>query len=451
MVYRVADLLEKVRENTWVPPVGLALLAVALAATTLWIDHAFISPREAAASFWLFSGRPADALNLLNTVAVSVISVAGIVFSVTIVALQLASSQFTPRILQTFTEFRVTQVVLGTFIGTFAYSLLVQWSVRTPGPGQPPVVPSLSVTTAVVLAIFCMLLLIYFIDSLVHFIRGSRIVQRLAEQALEIADHPFPTRIGRPAPDQSLGEIEESETPSHAIRVGEDDAGFLQAVDTRVLFGLEETDTELVVEMAVEIGQYLLPGEVLARIRGAAEPTAEQVEQVKRAFVTGSDRTPDHDVDWTLIEMKDLALKALSPAIQDPTTAIICINSIGKVLVRLGQKPKPPRVRTGKKGLLKVITRPLPYERAVEDAVGPLRAAAAESPAVAIALLEVVGRTGAAVRPEYREPLSNQVEKIVEAAREILQERGEMPAIEAAGAAALRRIEAGTQLSSESA
>lgn len=436
---RIESVLEKVRDNTWVPPAAIAILAIIIAVVSIWVDRSFLAGQQES-SVWLFSGAPSDARSLLNAVAVSIISVAGVVFSVVIVALQLSSSQFGPRILQNFTEDRSTQIVLGTFIGTFSYALLVKWSIRDSASEMESFVPALSVTIAVALAIICMFLLIYFIDHLVHFIRASNVVTRMSRAATNIAIRPFPEGVGRAVPTGEKAAAIASGA-AHPLRTSFDESGYLQAIDGRLLFDLEK-EAEFTVEMATEIGAYLLPGEVLAWIRTDGRRLGEKIEgQVKAAFVTGPDRTPLHDVDWALLEMKDMAVKALSPGINDPTTAILCINCIGQVLVRLGSQTPAEPLRTGKAGKIKLLTRPLPFGRAVEDAFGPIRHHGGADPAVATHLFQVLGRVGAAVREEHRTAFEHQVRELRAVALDALKDKGSAPkAIEVGADAALRKI-----------
>lgn len=181
---RFRSLWRELRDATWLVPALLVLGAVALAVVLVWIDRSFMSEAGRQDRWWLYGGDAGGARSLLNTISVSLISVTGVLFSVTIVALQLAASQFTPRILQNFVEDRSTQVVLGTLIGTFTYALLVQWEVRSSDAAGEAFVPALSMSAAVVLVVASVCLLIYFIDHLVHFIRASVIIDRIARDAL---------------------------------------------------------------------------------------------------------------------------------------------------------------------------------------------------------------------------------------------------------------------------
>jgi uncharacterized membrane protein len=177
---RFRSLWRKLRDATWVVPTLLVLGAIVLAVVLVWVDQRYGSEAGRQSHWWLYGGDAGGARSLLNTISVSLISVTGVLFSVTIVALQLASSQFTPRILQNFVEDRPTQVVLGTFIGTFTYALLVQWAVRSAEASRESFVPALSMSAAVVLVVASVCMLIYFIDHLVHFIRASVIIDRIA-------------------------------------------------------------------------------------------------------------------------------------------------------------------------------------------------------------------------------------------------------------------------------
>jgi uncharacterized membrane protein len=429
-------LWQRLRDTTWLVPTVLVLGAIALAVLVVWIDRSYVSEAGSQDRWWLYGGDAGGARGLLNTISVSLISVTGVLFSVTIVALQLASSQFTPRILQNFVEDRSTQVVLGAFIGTFAYSVLVQWSIRSSGAAGEAFVPALSLSGAIVLVLGSVCLLIYYIDHLVHFIRASVIIDRIASDARRLARKPFPVGVGR-ATDEHPAELEGTGDP---VRIDAGRAGYLQSVDADRLFGLERTG-RLVVKMEQEIGLFILQGERLASVWSeGSKVDREDRERIRRAFVLGKERTPQHDVGWGLTELSDMAVKALSTGLNDPTTAQMCIDRLGETLVVLATTDPPARVRTGKRGGVLLITPGVNFERAVGEAFDGIRRYATVDAAVLAGLLSIMGRVATQVREEHHPPLRKEAVRALRTADEAFERRSDREMMVRAARRTLERL-----------
>lgn len=388
-----------IRDSLWFIPTLLTLASAALAALlvaletrgTLDLGHA---------RHWLLGGGAEGARGVLSAIAGGLITVTGVVFSVTIVALQLASSQFTPRLLRGFTADRSNQVVLGVFIATFTYCLLVLRTIRSASEQEGAFVPRVAVTVAVALVLVSIAFLIYFIHHAARSMQVSVILDRVTRQSLEQVDLLFPEAVGEedaahPAP------LEFPQAAPHVVTAPR--GGYLQAVDGNGLFRLGERH-DLVIRMEAHVGAHLLPGQPLASVWPADAVDDDVEAHVRRALVVGLERTPEQDVEFGIVELADIAVRALSPGINDPTTAFLCIDSLAEVLLALGSRPVPRPVRT-ERGRVHFIARHTAFERAVGLAYDQVRHFGQDNVAIQRKLLETAERLIALLPERSRGPL----------------------------------------------
>ena len=443
----VTVIWNEVRDSLWFLPALLTLASVALAFVTIQIDVAGLLP-DAPAGIWLFSGTASGARGVLTAIASGFITVTGVVFSITIVALQLASTQFTPRILRNFTADRANQVVLGVFIATFTYALLVLRVVRgeqggvTPedvaGGGQltEPIsafVPNLSVTVAVVLAVLSIGFLIFFIDHAARSVQASVIIDRVTHDALETVGRRLPERLGESGERPAQVVIPDAQgTVITASR-----SGYVQGIDEDDLLELLEHGT-LTIRMEPGIGDFLLPGSPLATVWPAGPATRDEVQEtVRHAFILGHERTPHRDLELGVIELADIAVKALSPGINDPTTAILCLDRLAEILLDAGRREAPARVRRSPAGEGVLILPRTEFETLVNTALDEIRHYGAENHRFAIAFLHRLGELGALLPHHRRPPVARHVAALLRSARAVVRDPGDLNRVETAGRQAL--------------
>lgn len=410
-----------VRDSLWFLPALLTLLSAGLAVLMIQLEKGgFISHGDA--DHWLLGGGAEGARGVLSAIAGGLITVTGVVFSVTVVALQLASSQFTPRVLRNFTADRSNQVVLGVFIGTFTYTLLVLRVVRSATPEHEAFIPRVSVALAVVLVLVSIGFLIFFINHASRSIQVSVILDRVTRLTLVHVQRLFPETLGKPDdPERPRAEL----PPGDPAAVCAGESGYLQAVDGRTLFELGESK-RLVIRMEPRIGEYVLRGRTLAMVWPSAGVDEEVVRRIHRAFVLGPERTQEQDVEFGIVEIADIAVKALSPGINDPTTALRCIDRLSDVLLALGTRAPPPDART-RDGRIHFIARHLEYERAVGLAFDQIRHFGSDNPAVAKKLLDVLTQLLELVPEPRLAPLRAQWEAVSTDARHAIDSPVELP------------------------
>jgi uncharacterized membrane protein len=305
---------------------------------------------------WLYTFRPEGARAILSAIASSMITVAGLTFSITMLTLQLASSQFGPRLLRNFMRDRGNQLVLGTFIATFLYCLLVLRTVR--GTEESPFVPHIAVAFGVLLAIASIAVLIYFIHHVATSIRIETQLAKLAAETRATIDRLYPERMGFDTPKSETAGAK-SPIPADFERrvrvVYSDRSGYVQRVDVAELMRLA-AEHELIVRIEARPGRFLKQGDALLRAYPRESLSDDAAEELRGALVIGQERTPEQDVEFSIRRIVEIAQRSLSPGMNDPTTALYCIDRLGETLGRLAERDVPSPMRFDDKQRLRVVT-----------------------------------------------------------------------------------------------
>ena len=418
----------RVRDSLWfIPSIAVAFASV-LAVFAVGIPNP--SAGSGLTPMWLFSGGAEGARGVLTAIAGGLISVTGTIFSVTIVALQLASSQFTPRVLGSFMADRVNQSVLGVFIGTFTYTLLVLRTIHSEGQDRSVFVPQVGITIALGLLLVSIGALIVFINHAAQSIRVSVILSRESRRTLERVEQLFPRQVGWPA---SADAAAEWAPPGPAGVVVALESGYLQAVHAEALWRLSDEEGRrepIAIRMEMHVGAFTFPGKALASVWPARLAEGAVARAVRRAFVLGPERTSDFDVEFGLVELSDIAVKALSPSINDPTTAMHCIDRLSELLSALGTRRQPNPLRSSADGRVRLLVRDTPFERSVGVAFDQIRHFGANNPTIVKKLLEALSDLAAVVDVQARPALRAQVHSVLAAARRAIDDPGELAAIE---------------------
>lgn len=387
------------RTSLWFVPAVMTAGAAVLALVLVRLEQGGVL-MAVPDDHWLLGGGAEGARGVLSAIAGGLITVTGVVFSVTIVALQLASSQFTPRVLRHFTADRTNRVVLGVLIGTFTYTVLVLRVVRSEFSDYDAFVPRIAVSVAVLLVLVSIGFLIAFINHAARSIDVAVILDRVARESVDQVERLFPVQVGEP---EAAPVAEGDAMASAPARVAALEAGYLQAVDGNSLLKLD-AGGPLVIRMEKRVGTFILPGETLALVWPPAAAGEEIREAVHRAFVIGPERTASQDVEFGMVEMSDIAVKALSPGINDPTTAFLCIDRLSQVLAALARRD-PPSEQRGGDGRVRFIAVHTPFERAVGLSFDQIRHYGQGNPAVLKKLLDAVTTLSALAPLDRRRPL----------------------------------------------
>lgn len=400
------------QESLWFIPGILTIAGALLAVGMVQLDHE-LALDQRGGRIWAFSGGAAGARGVLQAIAGSLITVTATVFSITIVTLQLASTQFTPRVLRTFTRDRGVQLVFGVFIGTFTYSLLVLRAIRSEADDYQRFVPSISVIVAIGLALVCVGFLIFVIHHIAQMIRVPAVVERVVADGERLIAQRYPSGIGNPVPDAEL--IEPDATLAPVVVTAETD-GYLVAIAEDDLFGIE-SDGPLSIAIEPGIGGFVLYGEPLATVWPGARCTDEVVRIVRRSCVLGSERTLGADIELPVRQLADIAVKALSPGINDPTTAAICIDRLGQVLLMVARRGEPPAGYRRKDSAVTLRVPAPSFAALVESAFTQIRHFGMNDPLVRIHLLDMLDRMTELVPPAHRPAIIREAALVRDAIR----------------------------------
>lgn len=396
MKTKLFNIWNSYRSSYWFVPTVMALLTILAASVTTAID-ANLPHRGAIILGWLYSGGPEGARLILSTIAGSMITIAGVVFSVTIVALSLTSSQFGPRLLGEFMRDTGTQVVLGTFISSFLYCLFVLRVVRDEPNGA--FTPHVSVSFALLLALAGTAVLIYFIHHVAAAIQADNIITSVYGDLEETIDRLFPdeSKEGEEPYDEELNGAlpEDFERNSRDIR--SDGSGYLQAVD---LAGLMNTAVrfDLIMRLRFRPGDFVSEGVTLVSILPRRKWDDAIPPLATGAFILGRQRTNEQDVEFALRQLAEIALRALSPGINDPFTAITCIDWLCVAVGRIASRWSESCLRRDEEGNLRLVLVPSPFEKVFSTAFDQIRYAAAAHPQVILRLLDAVVTLASLVR-----------------------------------------------------
>ncbi|MEO8010417.1 MAG: DUF2254 domain-containing protein, partial [Dokdonella sp.] len=380
------------------------------------------------------SGGAEGATAMLGTIASSMITIAGVVFSMTLVALSLASSQLGPRLLRNFMTDKANQVVLGTFVSTFLYSLIVLRSIRRADEGL--FVPQLSVAFAVLLAVASLGVLVYFIHHVAVSIQADTVVARVGAELSDGIDRLFPEGIGKGMHNHA----EPNDFAGDCCVIGASRDGYVQLIDGDALLALA-VEKDLVLQVARRPGHFVVKDSPLVLAWPGNQIDDQTKDQINAAFVLGSNRTPVQDVEFAVNQLVEIAVRALSPGINDPFTAVACVDRLGAALARLAQRDMPLPCRHDEENTLRVITPATAFADMADAAFDQIRQYARSSAAVTIRLLETIEVIAQfAYRAEDRAALHRHAEMIMRGSLDGLPEKDDRRAVQQRFEKAMRSL-----------
>jgi uncharacterized membrane protein len=408
---RAAHVLDTLRTQLWPLPALAVALAVVMGVALPALDSAVDGELPENVGAFLFSGGPEAARSILQAISGSLITVTSLTFSLTVVTLQLASSQFSPRLLRTFTSDRFVHGTLALFLAAFAFALTVLRTVRDEGSGNTAFVPEISVTVAFALAIASVVGLVLFLAHLAREIRVETMMRRVNLETQETIDRVF----ADDRPTQGPGPV----PASRAVPINSYSSGFLTSVDKDALLRTVTT-CGAVVRLDLPPGSSLVVGVPFATAwaldKGTAlgeEARETLTQEVNAALATGFERTNVQDVGFGFRQLVDVAVRALSPGINDPTTAVHVIGHLSDLLCRLADKNPGAEHLTDDDGRIRVVLS-LPTLRDLLDmAMDQPRKYGAADPAVADRLLGLLHELAwCDPKGQYREEILEHLEQM---------------------------------------
>jgi uncharacterized membrane protein len=365
----LADYWIRLQSSYWFVPSLMTAVSVLLAAGMVAIDE--LMPEGFAGLGWITANEPEGARAVLATIAGSMITVASVTFSMTLLMMSYASAQIGPRVVPRFLRDRGNQVVLGTFISTFIYCLIVLRTVRSASDAQlaaasaMPFIPHLAILVSLVLALLSVAVLIYFLHHVPARLNVSNVVGLLGDELLRRLEQQFPPR------DECVEPLEWRVARDCAEVLRLRGTGcYLRIVDDGALVSLAQR-TDRAFETLVVPGNFCVPGEALVRIFGGKlDDEAERT--LRQAFSWGADRTPDQDILLLIDQLAEIAGKALSTGVNNQFTALLCIDQMERALCAAAERREPDAIRAAG-GVARVLRKHVSRAEMADRFLVPLR------------------------------------------------------------------------------
>ena len=411
MKHRLATLLRSIRYalrgGFLVRPLVIAILLGAVGAVLSAAEEA-MPGMGAFIPEVLFPSRqdPQVAQAILSAIATSIMTVVSIVFAILLMTLTLASTQFSPRILVNFVRDRSTQSTLGVFLGTFAYCVAVLPAARSLPSAFVPVV---SVTGAMLLALICVGWLIFFIYHISQSISVNQIVDRIARESELVIEEYMPRRRG----SLDMFEPVASHTSDDEVPVLSRRSGYIRFIDIDYLVALAR-DLGVCIRMERRVGHFVPAGIPLMRVSKGGQITAERELQLLEGCDLGPVRTMQQDVEFGVIQIADIALRAISPAVNDPSTAISCVDQLSRILIRWLERVPPPTHYYDPPHVLRLVLSWITLEGLLDTAFEQIRHYSQSDAAVSLRLLRAYGDIARTVTSaEQRTLVLRRAERVV--------------------------------------
>ena len=409
---KLKQLWSNLRSNFWFMPSLIVLASIALAVTLIQSDSA---GSDRWLNQWprLFGAGAEGARGMMSTIAGSMMSVVGVSFSMILVVLALASSQYTSRILRNFMRSRVTQVVLGIFAGIFTYCLIVLRTIRSGDEGA--FVPNLAVFFGFVLALVGVGALMFFIHHIASSIQASSIIASIAKETNVTIDLLFPEKLGQ-SPDEDDDEQTQRPLAKRNWRVIQSkESGYIQNVNNTGLLRVAR-DWKTVVRMERGIGEFVVQNTPLVSLAMEEQPDQKTIAALQAAFSISRFRTVEQDPAFGIRQIVDVGLKALSPGINDTTTAVTCVDYLTAIMALIAPR-QIPSSHLYEEGELLVIAKGSSFEGLLSESFDQIRNNANGNVAIILRMLDSFQTlAGLTANPQRRRALREQVQLIAELA-----------------------------------
>ncbi len=415
---KLVDWLIRLRASYWFVPLVMVFIALVGALGMVHLDT--YDSRWLSGQKWLYVNQPAGARALLSALAGSMITVASVTFSMTLLAVSHASSQVGPRLLDGFMRDRANQYTLGTFIATFLYCLMVLRNVHEGIEGQESItmfVPHMAIFVAMVLAVLSVIVLIYFIHHIPQSISVTNIIGRIGDDLIDSIRCQYPKTIGQGRLiDQSIdknikGFPVDFQQQSVCLKVT-DSAGYLRVVDDEGLMALA-IEEDLTIELYRRPGEFSIPGQPLLSVAPETSVNDEISESLQRLFSWGVDRTQDEDVLYPLEQLIEVLAKAMSPSVNGQYTALLCINQFERALAEILQREVPNPYRYDQQSTLRVVARPVTHEQFVLEVFQPIRQFIRGDWMVTRHILNMIGRLMMMPELAHNKPLLEKAASLI--------------------------------------
>lgn len=409
----LASLRESVATELWPAPALAVVAAVVLGVVLPLLDRAVDARMPAALNAYLFAGGVDSARAVLSAISGSLITATSLTFSLTVVALQLASSQASPRVLRTFAKDRAVQFTLAIFVGTFAYALTVLRTVQDATDSADPIVPRIAVTLASLLTLASVFALTFFLGHLARQLRVETVLQQVHRETSRTIDLVRTTTAegSRSVPDDIWP------TTTHLALARS--SGFVRGVDRARLLGIA-TENDLVIEEGYAAGHHAVESTPIARwwprdalIHPEQEDIDARGREIAACFSLAYERTASQDIGFGIRQLTDIAVRALSPGVNDPTTAVHALGHVSAVLGDLAELPEQAAALEDENAAIRVILRRHDFAELVRTALEQPRRYGIEDPDVVDRMFQLLREVGfRARRPDDRDVVRDELVRL---------------------------------------
>lgn len=421
---KIIFFLKELLATFWFLPVLIIGFAILLSMAMVSLDNSISISQEGWVRFFLVNSSD-SARSILSTISGAMIGVAGTVFSVTLVALTLASSQFGPRLIKKFMYVRLNQIVLGSYISTYLYCLLVLNSVSD--SNNYSFIPPISILVAILAAIANIILLIIFIHQIAVSIQADKVVSDISDFIARQVKALFPEKMGDELEKEELTDsvLGISAYP-YKVSIKCTQSGYIQYIDSEGLMG-HVTKHNALLELFNRPGSFIVEGAELGVLYSYTPFEDAAVKHLIDQFVIGKIKTAQQDLEFSIHQMVEIAARALSPGVNDPFTAIACIDNLTSTMCYLAEAKFPSKYRFDKDNHLRIVTDALNFEGVLDAAFNQIRQFSKDSPAVIIRLMEALTTIIKFTSTEgHRESVIKHAEMVLRLGEHNIQEKNDL-------------------------
>lgn len=382
------NLIVRIRASLWAVPALMSLLAGLLAmAMQVWNFNIGISHD----TWWLFSGGSGSARDLLSTLLSGIITMTSLVVSITVVVLSLAAGQMGPRLIRNFLIDRQIQLVIGLFAATIVFCLITLRSVSDDLSGED--LPHMAINLASVLSVLCLFALLFYVHKVARSIIADTLVTEVSND-LESAIVRASERHNDQAQQQDVPPLDEP-----VMLVSLHHSGYVQVIEYSKLVALA-SERDWLLRLHCQPGHFLLRGGRHLEVLLGPAPNDADIAQLRACFVMGEERTPTLDLEYSIRQLVEIAIRALSPGINDTFTAIAVVNRLGAALETASQSVRPPAQYFDADSQLRLLAPKQDFSGLVDAAFNQIRQSATRSPAVLIQMASILGALAVVVEDD---------------------------------------------------
>lgn len=408
MLDRIRNVMILVRGQMWLIPAIMIILTLSLAFFLLTNKY-LIRAVEDAEFWWVYGGDASSARELLSSLLSGLMTMTSLVVSITFVVLTLAANQLGPRLIKTFMADRQIQAVIGLFLSTILYVLVVLRTIEDELDKEA--VPHIAVTAGSALTAACLITLLFYLHKVARSIIADNVIETAANELSKNIDDILPDEPGGAHDDLRHSELD------GGTSVFLDCSGYIQTIDYDALVKFAR-EKDVVLKLHVRAGQFVLKHGDHVRVHRQGSLDDDMVNTIRKGIVIGQQRTPAQDIEYGIRQLVEIALRALSPSINDPFTAVVVLDRLGTALEVILAREPLPRFLRDEDGELRVVA-----ERMNEGLIGVafdlIRGAGASQPLVLIRIANLLGQLAPVLHDDAaRYAVLTQLEKLKETAEQ---------------------------------